>query len=80
MLTRNLRPTFFYQHNFIAKLSSVKFSASQVELRLALLSLTNGPQKPIQKPKFKYTPARLPEMWWLAMINVGHISTSSSRI
>ena len=31
---------------FIAKLSSVKFSASQVELKLALLSLNSHPPTP----------------------------------
>ena len=39
-----------FLHAYIAKLSSVKFRASQVELRLALLSLNSQPTHPPTHP------------------------------
>ena len=46
--------------NVIAKLNSVKFSASQVALRLALLSLNSPPTPPPHPDKYIWATSRLP--------------------
>ena len=59
MIETILYVSIIASHFVIAKLSSVKFSASQVELRLALLSQNTHPTPP-HPDKYIWASSRLP--------------------